>query len=327
MNPEDQNSEALTSPDYISGASAIDQQAGLNEQTYGQTRQRAIDSYQRTLDSINYGMKQAGIQARGQYADRNLYNAGGDLSGTGTMVGQDLLQPSINSLTDLQRSHETNLQSLSTAEAQGRLDTANSKTKLLNDVINNIAAAKKAESDAAMEAAKLPGGQIDVRKVRTDQQIKGRQYIGSPKQATELARKYGSDSILKIGGDLFLLSAKERADLAKARRVPGTNTTATTSYNQELAQASSSVSANGEPGKKTREQLITELSTKYTKKSRAQIARDVYSAYPDNGKTGTDPQIRNDLVSDIREGASLDELYTAYPELSATEIQSIYNSL
>lgn len=282
------NSEALNSPDYISGASAIDQQAGLNEQTFKTNRQRAIDTYQQALDSISYGMKQAGIQARGEYAGRNLYNASGDLSGTGTIVGGDLLQPSINSLTNLQRSHETNLAELSTNEAQSRLNTANAKTNLLNDVINNIAKAKKAESDAAIEAAKLPGGQIDVAKVRTDQQIKGRQYIGTPKQATELARKYGSDSILKIGGDLFLLSAKERADLAKARRLPGTKTPKVTkaeldqAYNKDLNQFAGVVATSGSGGGSiSREQIIDALAQDHPHKSRATISKEVYSAYPD----------------------------------------------
>ena len=136
MNPEDTNSAALSSPDYISGASAIDKQAGLNEETFKTNRQRAINSYQQSLDTISNGMRQAGIQARGEYAGRNLYNAGGDLSGTGTIVGGDLLQPSINSLTNLQRSHETNLAEISTAESQSRLNTENAKTNLLNDALN-----------------------------------------------------------------------------------------------------------------------------------------------------------------------------------------------
>lgn len=54
---------------------------------------------------------------------------------------------------------------------------------------------------------------------------------------------------------------------------------------------------------------------------------------PDGATVGTSPKasvnpaVRTDLVDDINGGATLDQLFNAYPEMSVSEITSIYNSL
>lgn len=130
--------EALASPEYTSQAGLLDEQAGLNEQTYARTRQDTIRSYQDTLDELSFGLKQAGLQARSQYAGRNLYNASGSLSGTGELVGTELTAPITRRITSAQAGHASDLARLAQNEAQGRFDVKAKKAELLSGVLSNL---------------------------------------------------------------------------------------------------------------------------------------------------------------------------------------------
>lgn len=293
--------DALANPDYQTGVAQIDAQAGLNQKTYAQTRQDIINSYQSTLDNLNYGLKQAGLQARSAYAGRNLYNAAGDLSGTGQLVGTSLTQPITNQITNAQTAHEANLNKLALQEQQGALDVQNSKQTLLQNVLKNLRTTAKdtynakvdaynAEAKQALADAKLPGGAIDNAQLILDQQAKGRKLLYQKDLAAGVERKYGSDAIIQIGNYKFLLSPKERADLAKAKKTttptekPRTVTAAKTALNQGLNQAIQSgriqTQAGGQ-GDITREQLIAALAQDYPEISRPDIAKLVYTSIPD----------------------------------------------
>lgn len=310
--------QALTSTDYTSGAGQIDQQAALNEQTYAQNRASTIRSFQDTLDNLSFGLNQAGLQARGAYAGRNLYNASGSLSGTGELVGTELTQPIVRQMTSAQQAHATNLRQLGTQEAQGRLNVATAKTDLLKSVLANlttrakesynvgvdsynagikqqeaVASAKADEAKAAVEAAKLPGGAIDTLKVTQDQQGKGRTLLYQ-KDLAPMKAKYGADALIRIGNQTFLLSSKERLDLAKAKKdlnkTTGTGDSTETkaqktlAYNTDLNKFSGAVVTSGAPGagQVTREQIIEAMVQDYLGlKSRADITKEVYAAYGD----------------------------------------------
>lgn len=280
--------QALASTDYTTGAGQIDQQANLNEQTYAQNRAETIRSYQDTLDNLNFGLKQAGLNARGQYSGRNLYNASGSLSGTGELVGTELTKPIVRQMTSAQQAHETNLQRLGTAEAQGRLNVATSKVDLLKNVLANLRTgavdtynaaikAKKEEADAALEASKLPGGAIDTLKTTQDQQAKGRTLLYQ-KDLANAVKMYGNDAIIKIGNQKFLLSSTERAALAKAKKTTGTGAKKETpasikkSILEDIGGASGLVATKGE-----------ELVSGSGKQSREQIAAKIHEAYRDDG--------------------------------------------
>ena len=294
--------QALASTDYTTGAGQIDQQASLNEQTYAQNRAETIRSYQDTLDNLNFGLKQAGISARGQYSGRNLYNASGSLSGTGELVGTELTQPIVRQMTSAQLGHEQNLARLGTAEAQGRLNVATSKADLLKNVLANLRTgavdtynaalkAKKEEADAALEASKLPGGAIDTLKTTQDQQAKGRTLLYQ-KDLANAVKMYGNDAIIKIGNQKFLLSSTERAALAKAKKTAGTGTgtkprtvaQAKTLVNTDINKAIQSGQIQtraGGSGTITREQLLGALAEDYPEMSRPELAKLVYQSIPD----------------------------------------------
>lgn len=286
----DPTQEALASPEYQQNAALLDEQAGLNAKTYAQNRQDIINSYQQTLDSLNYGLKQAGLQARSAYGSRNLYNASGSLSGTGELVGTELTQPITRQFTAAQASHEANLNRLALEEQQGGLSIKAKKADLLSGVVANLRKAKADEAAAALEASKLPGGQIDTLKVTQDQQTKGRTLLYQ-RDLADAVKKYGNDAIIQIGKQKFLLSSKERADLAKAKKdlnkTPVTKDETVralnTKLNKDLNAFKDIVVTSGQPGEGqvTREQIINALAEDYPHRSRADIAKEVYGAYGD----------------------------------------------
>lgn len=293
--------DAQASTDYTTNAALIDEQAGLNTKTYAQTKQDTINSYQQALDSLNYGLQQAGVSARSQYAGRNLYNAGGDLSGTGQLEGTRLVQPSVNAITNLQVQHESNLNKLATAEQQGGLDIRAKKADLLNSVLTGLRnramttykdalQAKKDEEAQALERAKLPGGAIDTLKVTQEQQAKGRTKLYQ-KDLANAVKQYGQDAIIRIGDQKFLLSAQERTALAQAKKTlnkstgdDGKPTTLElkTAFNKSINEAKKSgriQTTAGGTGDITREQLIDALAEDHPSISRSEIAKEVYASF------------------------------------------------
>lgn len=208
---------AEQSPEYTRSAGILDEQAALNEQTYAQNRAETIRSFQDTLDQLNFGLQRAGIQARGQYASRNLYNASGSLSGTGELVGTELTQPISRQILSAQQAHEQNLQRLGTQEAQGRLDIKSKKYDILSGVVDSIRRAKAEEERQKLELAMLPGGELDILKLNQEQEAKGRKLLYQ-KDLAGAVKKYGKDAIIKIGNRKYLLSSEERLALAKARK-------------------------------------------------------------------------------------------------------------
>lgn len=218
--------QAQAAPEYQQQAGLLDQQAALNTKTYAQRRQDTINSYQSALDSINLGLKQAGIQSREQYAGRNLYNAEGDVSGIGQQVGAANVAPYLGQIKNLQTQHESNLAQLGTAEAQSGLDIQNQKFQALQGVLGNLRTSAQNKYNTEVDAlnnqikqeqfqAKLPGGAIDQAKILSDQQKKGRTYLSNPTRLSAAIKQYGKDSVIDIGGRKFLLSAQERNTLAR----------------------------------------------------------------------------------------------------------------
>ena len=325
--------DAQASTDYTTNAALIDEQAGLNAKTYAQTKQDTINSYQQALDSLNYGLQQAGVSARSQYAGRNLYNAGGDLSGTGQLEGTRLVQPSVNAITNLQVQHESNLNKLATAEQQGGLDIRAKKADLLNSVLTGLRnramttykdalQAKKDEEAQALERAKLPGGAIDTLKVTQEQQAKGRTKLYQ-KDLANAVKLYGNDAIIKIGDQKFLLSAQERTALAQAKKTlnKGTTTPVVSQQRSNAYDASGKLVGYALYNPKTGQTQYTNLSGNQS------IDPSIVAGVGSSPKTTVDPAVRADLVGDIQGGATLDQLFNAYPEMSVSEITSIYNSL
>jgi len=320
--------DAMTNNEYTTGASLIDQQAGINTATYAQRRQDLINSYQSALDSINLGLREAGVRSREQYAGNNLYDASGEVSGIGQGVGAQNTAPYLNQIGSLQTRHESNLTSLANNESQSTLDTATSKNDLLNTVLNNIRTsaqnrftaaegtarttynsqvdaydaavnARDADAKASLDAAKLPGGRIDTLKIRKEQQAKGRFYLGSPSDVAKAKKQYGNDSIIKIGKDYFILSASERQAMTNAKltaakkvkdlnKVPTPRTPKTSvreiknSLISDINGAADVVTATGEPGKRTREDVANEIFQAYKEDGYTleQIKQMIYDAYP-----------------------------------------------
>lgn len=307
--------DAQASTDYTTGVGQIDQQAGLNEQTYAQNRAETIRSYQNTLDSLSYGLQQAGLQARGAYSRRNLYNAGGDLSGTGQLVGTELTQPITRQITSAQQTHEGNLARLGTAEAQGRLNIATAKTDLLKSVLANLTAtaknkynegvsaaktaydvnkdsydvamkAKEDEAKATLEASKLPGGAIDTLKVTQGEQAKGRTLLYQ-KDLANAVKMYGKDAVIKIGNQKFLLSAQERealknVKLSQQTKIKALNKTSARKK-ETAAQTKSSILEDIKGASGIVSTSGEELVTGSGKKSREAIAAKIHEAYRDDG--------------------------------------------
>lgn len=342
-------SQAQSDPAYTAQVGALDQQAALNTTSYAQQRQDLINSFQSSLDSINLGLKGAGIQSRGQYAGRNLYNAEGDLSGIGQQVGAANVAPYLGQIKSLNENQSSNLAKVGTAEAQSNLNTQNAKYSALQGVLGNLRtaaekqysvgqdaynaqqAALKTEATQELAKAKLPGGKIDVSKIRQGQQAKGRIYLGTTNDVSKYQKANGKDSIFKIGNDYFGLGAKEISSLR----------------NSQLSQQTKVKNLNkkpgpGKPGSVSRSNVFDSTGkqigfglfnpktgqTTYQNLSGNQTINLPPGATVGSAPhTSVDPSVRADLVSDIGAGHSLQELFNAYPEMSVSEITSIYNSL
>lgn len=292
--------QALASSDYTSGAGLIDEQAGLNEQSYARTRQDMIRSYQDTLDNLSFGLKQAGLQARGEYASRNLYNASGDLSGTGELVGTELTQPITRQITSAQASHASSLAGLAQNEAQGRLDVKSKKADLLNNVLTGLRtraqstykdqidaenAKIEAQNDQNVAKAKTSA---DNAKLYNAQIEKGRPPLTFKEANRRRAAGLPVYSYRDSNGNLHNFGAAPKE--AKAGSGGGNVSTTEDKYakdqalNTDLNSFKDIVVTSRNPGQGqvTREQLIDALAEDYPHKSRADIAKLVYGSYGDN---------------------------------------------
>jgi hypothetical protein len=270
----DYNKLATEDPNYTEQANLYDTQqtqdtVALNQQktgisnSYAQSRQDAINSYQDALDQINYGMRQVGIQTRAGSASRGLYDASGQLSGIGQNVASTAIEPLVRQtrvagerqaqqMANLNTNEQQALAGVDTAIAGLGLKTSQQKLDLKNSIIKALQDAKAANDKTAADAAKaaqdqankdrdyqfdidkenadraekdrnynldvmkaeanIPGTRGNQLKVRAEEEQKGRTYIDDPKKLAAIA-KSGKHTI-RVGKDMFLLSAKEEADLA-----------------------------------------------------------------------------------------------------------------
>lgn len=149
----------------------------------------------------------------------------------------------------------------------------------------------KEEFDRAKEMANMPGTRENQLKLRSEEQQRGRHYLGSIKEV-QAAQKAGKH-IVKVGVDYFRLSDKEELDLKNvqsqiADRIRKSTSISTTaqkdaikkSYNEDLLKYTGIVQTDsGGPGKITREQLIQELAYTYPEFNPNDIAKDVYGFY------------------------------------------------
>jgi hypothetical protein len=215
-------------------------------QSYAQSRQSTINSYQDALDQINYGMRQVGISTRAGSAQRGLYNASGELSGIGQNVASNAIEPLVRQTRMAGERQATAMANLDTNERQAiatvdqaiaglGLKSQQQKLDLKNSIVKSIMdAAQKRQDDALVQANKdrdynldvnkanwqqqkdlatMPGTRENQLKVRSEEQAKGRTYVDDPKKLAAIARS-GRHTIT-VGKDIFTLSDKEEADLRK----------------------------------------------------------------------------------------------------------------
>jgi hypothetical protein len=141
--------EATSSSEYTEGAGLIDtsaanqtkslgtQKAGV-AQSYAQQRADILRTYQDSLDAINLSLTNVGINTRSNYAQRGLYNASGEVSGTGQAVGALATAPYLNQIKSMTGRQVSDIQTLATNQAQ---DEATIQNQI--DAIPNATAKQK----------------------------------------------------------------------------------------------------------------------------------------------------------------------------------------
>lgn len=317
--------QALASSDYTSQAGLLDEQAGLNEQTYARTRQDMIRSYQDTLDNLSFGLKQAGIQARGQYAGRNLYNASGDLSGTGELVGTELTQPIVRQITSAQARQSSDLAGLAQEEAQGRLNLKSKKADLLNNVLTGLRSRAKETYNTTLDAEKeqkvaKAKTSADNAKLYNAQIEKGRPPLTLKEANRRRAAGLPVYSYRDSNGNLhnFGGSVVEETALRKAQRT-GTPKAPTPPSLQR-----SSVFKNG---KQIGFALFNPKTgqTTYTDMGGIMSINPTGTTVGTSGGTQVDPGVYSDLNETIANNpdATLAELKAAFPELDIADIKAL----
>lgn len=327
---EELDQQVLNNTQYQEGSSLIDQGATQETNTaqqnlagtqfsYQQQRQNAINSYQDALDQINFGMRQVGIQTRSGAAQRNLYDASGQLSGIGQGVASNAIEPLVRQTRTLGERQAQTLTAIDRGEqlaiqrAQAEIDaiptkTAQQKYELKNQIIAKIQKTaeeqrkldmetKKFNLDVAKAEASIPGTRSYQLKVRAEQQEKGRQYISTPAQRDALKR--AGRNIIEIDGDAFALSAKEEADLrniaARTSKSLRTGNGNGTDPNLKVTQADKNdynlsvlglkdyivTSRDAGEGEVTREDAAAILAEKFPWMNISDIQKEIYSSYGD----------------------------------------------
>lgn len=318
--------------------SAYEGQLGDTKNTFANRKQDLIRSYQDTLDQLNFGLRQAGVGLRSSYATRGLYDANGEVSGVGQGVASNVLEPLNRQVIRSGERYRKDVLDLGTEEDS---TTADLNRKIAGvpltydqnrlDLKNKLIGSIKDQAAKAEEQAGKP--RVDQLKERTAQQGKGRVYLSNPKAVAEARKKYGADAIFSVGRDTFLLSPKERVAAATSKldqQLKIKNLNKSTSTRVPTSPSLQRSNVYGPNGQQIGFGLYNPKSgkTEYTNLNGSQSINLPQGATVGSApKSAVDPSVRSDLVDDINGGASLDQLFHAYPEMSVQEITSIYNSL
>lgn len=216
-------------PTYKEQSNLIDQESNLGQQGFNQQRQQTltssataredtIRSYQDALDEIRRQRQSVGINFRTGAAQRNLYDASGDVSGIGQNVGAQMIAPLEartaqlterhgRNLADLQTRESQALGDINTRQAQFGIDTQRQRLSLRDQIIGSLQKASESQH-----------------KERRDQESKGREYLSTP-QAVTRARKAGR-TVIKVGRDQFALGPIE--EIQQQTRIKNYNKKSTT---------------------------------------------------------------------------------------------------
>lgn len=296
-----------TDPQYTAVAGALDTELGTTvsgiETSYARRRSDRVRSYQDALDNIQYGMREAGIGLREDYAQRGLYNAGGDVSGVGQLTATRVLDPLLRQARTTSENYASDIAGLEEQRTsdinQTRASYGTRKTDLANQIYQSLrgAARQRFEDTRTQEQIDYERGReakADMLKDPTSRlynEAAGRTYIGTPAELKRLTKKYGSDAIVRIGGRAYLRPLEERLSIQKERAsisgssAPKKQTTAelNRAFNADINAFNGRVQTrSGGAGDLSREQIIDALAEDYPHKSRGDIAKEVYAAYPDN---------------------------------------------
>lgn len=243
QDPQYQQGLGVLQQGYQQSQNALNQQLGGIQSNYSTRRSDLIRSYQDSLDAINESLRQAGIGIRGNYADRGLYNASGDVSGIGQGYATNILNPIYNTLQQTQSRQTQDLNALSQNQAQdvGNIqqqlaglgtEFAQNRFNLANQIFESLrnAARQQFEDRTAQEQTQYERGraaeqtQYDRRQQeqqrpqenpasRIYNEALGRQYLGTMGDVQNAIRQFGRDAVTQIGGNYFLLSPQERQQL------------------------------------------------------------------------------------------------------------------
>jgi len=291
---------------YTAGASALDTEQGTTiagiENSYKIRRGDLVRGYQDALDSINYGFREAGIGLREGYARGQTYNADGSLSGVAQSQATRVLDPLMRNARTISERYTSDLGALE----EGRTSDINSarssfgsrKADLANQIYARIREGARTKfTDTKADEETTYKRQQDAKKdptTKEGQAAMGRQRISNPESLRKNIAKYGEDAVVRVGKSYYLRPLEERLAIQKERKALAkgggggptlreTKDARIIDYNTDLAGAGQRVvtTRNPGPGEITREAVIESLVNAYPWRSRADIAKDVYAAYPD----------------------------------------------